>query len=301
MLKRLPILCFALLTLAACSHDSNSNSPAPAASASSSSASTPAQASTAATPAPAAASTAAAGSPAASGSAPAAASTTASTAPAAPAAPADVPTFVEDPKWVEGKNYFRIEPAQPKVSNTDKVEVAEVFSYACPSCNAFHPMVDQLAKSLPSYAVMAYLPVSFMPQENFPMFQRAFLTAQALGVAGKANDAMYDAVWKSKELSSERADGQGLKPMSELPTLADAAKFYAKYGVDPKEFLAVADSFSINTQVKRADQLVKAYGVEGTPTIVIDGKYRIDGPSAGGYAQMVELAKYLAAKEAAGK
>ncbi|MGA0587196.1 thiol:disulfide interchange protein DsbA/DsbL [Dyella sp. KRB-257] len=300
MLKRLPILCFALLTLAACSHDSNS--PAPAASAPSSSASAPVQASAAATPAPATASTAAAGSPAESGSAPAAAGTTASTTPAAPAdVPADVPAFVEDPKWVEGKNYFRIEPTQPKVSNTDKVEVAEVFSYACPSCNAFHPMVDELARSLPSYAVMAYLPVSFMPQENFPMFQRAFLTAQALGVAEKANDAMYDAVWKSKELSSERADGQGLKPMSELPTLADAAKFYARYGVDPKEFLAVANSFSINTQVKRADQLVKAYGVEGTPTLVIDGKYRIDGPSAGGYAQMVELAKYLAAKEAAGK
>lgn len=296
MLKRLPILCFALLTLAACSHDSNS--PAPAASAPSSAASAPAQASTAATPTPATASTAAPASPAESGSAPAAASTTASTT---PAAPADVPAFVEDPKWVEGKNYFRIEPTQPKVSNTDKVEVAEVFSYACPSCNAFHPMVDELARSLPSYAVMAYLPVSFMPQENFPMFQRAFLTAQALGVASKANDAMYDAVWKSKELSSERADGQGLKPMSELPTLADAAKFYARYGADPKEFLAVANSFSINTQVKRADQLVKAYGVEGTPTLVIDGKYRIDGRSAGGYAQMVELAKYLAAKEAAGK
>jgi thiol:disulfide interchange protein DsbA len=294
MLKRLPILCFALLALSACSHDSNS--PAPTASAPSSTASAPAQA-----PAttPAAAGTAAA---ATTGTAPAStAATPATAATTAAAAPADAPAFVEDPKWVEGKNYFRIEPAQPKVSNTDKVEVTEVFSYACPSCNNFHPLVGKLAASLPSYAVMSYLPVSFIPQENFPMFQRAYLTAQALGVAEKANDAMYDAVWKSKELSSERADGQGLKPMSDLPKIEDAAKVYAKFGVDPKEFVAVANSFSINTQVKRADQLVKAYGVEGTPTIVIDGKYRFDGPSAGGYAQMVELAKYLAAKEAAGK
>ncbi|MGN6383039.1 MAG: thiol:disulfide interchange protein DsbA/DsbL [Dyella sp.] len=295
MLKRLPILCFALLALAACSHDSNS--PAPTASAPSSTTSAPAQAPAAA---PAAASTAAAATTSAAPASTAATPATASTA-AAAAAPADVPAFVEDPKWVEGKNYFRIEPAQPKVSNTDKVEVTEVFSYACPSCNAFHPLVGKLAASLPSYAQMSYLPVSFIPQENFPMFQRAYLTAQALGVAEKANDAMYDAVWKSKELSSERADGQGLKPMSDLPKIEDAAKVYAKFGVDPKEFVAVANSFSINTQVKRADQLVKAYGVEGTPTIVVDGKYRFDGPSAGGYAQMVELAKYLAAKEAAGK
>jgi thiol:disulfide interchange protein DsbA len=295
MLKRLPILCFALLALTACSHDSNS--PAPTASAPSSTTSAPAQAPAAA---PAAAGTAAAATTSAAPASTAATPATAATT-AAAAAPDDVPAFVEDPKWVEGKNYFRIEPAQPKVSNTDKVEVTEVFSYACPSCNNFHPLVGKLAASLPSYAQMSYLPVSFIPQENFPMFQRAYLTAQALGVAEKANDAMYDAVWKSKELSSERADGQGLKPMSDLPKIEDAAKVYAKFGVDPKEFVAVANSFSINTQVKRADQLVKAYGVEGTPTIVVDGKYRFDGPSAGGYAQMVELAKYLAAKEAAGK
>lgn len=294
MLKRLPFLCTALLALAACSHPNDSGAPAaaptPAPAASpAASAATPAT-----TPAPA---SSAATTPAPASSAPAAAATTA----AAPAAPAKTSTFVEDPKWVEGKNYFRIEPTQPKVSNTDKIEVAEVFSYGCPMCNAFHPLVNKLAASLPSDAVMAYLPVSFIPQENFPMLQRAYLTAQALGVADKTNDAMYDAVWKTKELSAERAEGQGLKPMSELPTLADAAKVYAKYGIDPKEFVAVANSFSINTQAKRADELVKAYGVEGTPTIVIDGKYRFDGRSAGGYPQMIELAQYLVAKEAAGK
>lgn len=293
MLKRLPILCFALFALAACSHGNDStaptaSTPAPAATAPVQTA--PAEAATTATATPAASSTAATVAPAST------AGDTAATTPAPDAVP-----FVENPKWVEGKNYFRIDPQQPKVSNTDKIEVAEVFSYACPSCNNFHPLVEKLAASLPSNAVMAYLPVSFMPQENFPMFQRAYLTAQALGVADKANDAMYDAVWKSGELSSMRADKQGLKPMADLPTLADAAKVYAKFGADPKEFVAVANSFSINTQAKRADQLVKAYGVEGTPTIVIDGKYRIDLTAAGGYAQMVELAQYLVAKEAAGK
>lgn len=296
MLKRLPILCSALFALAACSHQGEGAAPA------ASTSPAPAAAPAASTPAPATASTAA---PAAAAStsapAPAASAAAATGTTAAPAPAKQASAFVEDPKWVQGKNYFLIEPAQPKVTNTDKIEVTEVFSYACPMCNNFHPMVEKLAASLPSDAVMAYLPVSFIPQENFPMFQRAYLTAQALGVADKANDAMYDAVWKSKELSSERADGQGLKPMSDLPTIADAAKVYAKYGVDPKEFVAVANSFSINTQVKRADELVKNYGVEGTPTIVIDGKYRFDGRSAGGYAQMLELAQYLVAKEAAGK
>lgn len=289
MLKRLPILCAALLALAACSHDSDTGTPPPAPTASSTAAAPSASAAPAASSADSAA-------PAVTGSVPAAAGTTA-TAPAAP--PAE--PFVDDGKWVEGKNYFRIEPAQPKATSTDKIEVTEVFSYGCPACNQFHPVVEKLAASLPSNAVMAYLPASFIPQENWPMLQRAYFAAKALGVADKGNDAMYDAVWKSGELSAMNPAGTGLKPHDALPTIDDAAKVYAKSGADPKEFVAVANSFSINTQMKRADDLIKAYGVTGTPTIVVDGKYRYDVSSAGGYPQAIELAKWLVAKEAAGK
>ncbi|MEI7035484.1 thiol:disulfide interchange protein DsbA/DsbL [Fulvimonas yonginensis] len=293
MLKRLPILCAALLALAACSHDSDNGSTPP-----------PAPAASTATTAPDAAAPAAEGSaatPAATTSAPATAGSTASAAPAATAPAAPAAPFVDNGQWVEGKNYFRIEPAQPKATSTDKIEVTEVFSYGCPACNQFHPVVEKLAASLPANAAMAYLPASFIPQENWPMLQRAYFTAKALGVADKCNDAMYDAVWKSGELSAMNPTGTGLKPRDALPTIGDAAKVYAKCGADPKEFVAVANSFSINTQMKRADDLVKAYGVTGTPTIVVDGKYRFDVSSAGGYPQTIELAKWLVAREAAGK
>lgn len=289
MLKRLPILCAALLALAACHHDNDSSSaaaPAPA------STSTPASAaSSSATPTSAATATSA---PAPSvGTSPAAASTTASAAPAA--AP-----FVDSGKWVEGKNYFRIEPAQP-TSHPGKIEVTEVFSYGCPACNAFHKTADQIAKSLPAGAVMNYLPAAFRPDENWPMYQRAFYAAQAMGIAGKSQDAMFDAVWKTGELATDNLTTGQLKPRAAWPTINDAAKFYAKYGVDPKEFVAVANSFSVNVKMKRADELVKAYGVDGTPTMIVDGKYRYGPATTGGYAQTVELTQWLVSKVAAGK
>lgn len=295
MLKRLTFLCTALLALSACSHSGSDNgaaqSPQPA----------PAQTSAPVAPASAAPASAAPASaapaPAATAAAtPAAAGTTAS-APkqAAPATP-----FVDDGKWVEGKNYFTIDPPQP-TSNPDKIVVTEAFSYACPACNAFHTTADQLAQGLPANAEMSYLPVSFRPDENFPLFQRAYYAAKALGVADKTQDAMFDAVWKSGELSSDDLSTGRPKPQSAWPTIDDVAKFYAKYGVDPKQFVAVANSFSINTQMKRADDLVKAYGVDGTPTIIVNGKYRFTPGSAGGYPQSIELAKWLVAKEAAGK
>jgi protein dithiol oxidoreductase (disulfide-forming) len=297
MLKRLSFLCAALLALTACSQNGSNNGaapqPAPAQSsapAAPTSAAKPAPAAT--TPAPAAASTAAAAS--SSTAMPAAASTAAQKT-SAPAAP-----FVDDGKWVEGKNYFTIEPAQP-TGIPDKIVVTEAFSYACPACNQFHTTADQLAQSLPSNAVMTYLPVSFRPDENFPLFQRAYFAAKALGVADKTYDAMFDAIWKSGELASDDLTTGRPKPQSAWPTIDDVAKFYAKYGIDPKQFVAVANSFSINTQMKRADDMVKAYGVEGTPTIIVNGKYRFSPGDAGGYSQSIELTKWLIAKEAAGK
>jgi len=294
MLKRLPILCAALLTLAACSHASDNNNATPApANSTTTTAATAASAAAAATSASAAApATPASTAPAASSTAEAA---SAQTPPAAAAAP-----FVDNGKWVAGKNYVVIEPAQP-TTYPGKIEVTEVFSYGCPACNEFHTTVDRIAHSLPANAVMNYLPASFRPDENWPMYQRAYYAAQALGMANKAHDAMFDAVWKSGELGTDDLATGKLKPHEAWPTINDVAKFYAKYGVNPKEFVAVANSFSVNTKMKRADELVKAYGVEGTPTIVVNGKYRFDPGTAGGYAQSIELTQWLVAKEAAGK
>jgi thiol:disulfide interchange protein DsbA len=293
MLKRLPFLCAALLALAACSHDSDTGSAArQAAPAATSSAETaPASTATSST-APATAGSAA---PAATGTAAAAPDATTSAAPAPSAAP-----FVDNGKWVEGKNYFLIDPAQP-TSHPGKIEVTEVFSYGCPACNGFHSTADQIAKSLPPNAVMNYLAASFRPDENWPMYQRAFYAAQALDLVGKTHDAMFDAVWKSGELSTYNLKSSGLKAHSAWPTIEDAAKFYAKYGVDPKEFVGVANSFTVNTKMKRADDLMKAYGVDSTPTMIVNGKYRFTASSAGGYAQSIELTQWLVAKEAAGK
>jgi len=179
--------------------------------------------------------------------------------------------------------------------------VVEVFSYACPACNAFHDAMDQIEKSLPADAVVHYLPAAFRPDENWPVYQRAFFAAQALGVRAKAHDAFFDATWKTGETATYDLSTGQPKPKGAWPTIDDIAKFYAKYGVDPKEFVAVANSFSVNTKMKQADDMLKAYGVQGTPTIVVDGKYRFSPSDVHSVQRAIELTKWLVAKEAAGK
>ena len=198
--------------------------------------------------------------------------------------------------WVEGQNYYLIQPAQPTNVPAGKVEVVEVFSYGCPACYRFFPYADKLKASLPKNAVMSYLPAAWSASEDWPMFQRAYLTASALGVADKTHDAMFNAVWGSGELATMDVHTNKLK--SPLPSIEDAAKFYARVaGVKPEQFLSAAKSFSIDMRMKSADATVKAYRVDSTPTIVVNGKYRLTPQSAGGYDQLIELVNYLVTKE----
>jgi thiol:disulfide interchange protein DsbA len=208
---------------------------------------------------------------------------------------ADVPA-----PWEAGKHYFVIDPPQGGNSG-GKIEVTEVFSYGCPACNFAYTFFDKIRKGLPANAVMTFVPASFKPNEDWPMFQRAYLAALTLGIADKAHDAMFDAVWKPDgPLAIMNPDARTLK--NPLPTIEDAAKFYAKYGVKAEDFVGTANSFAISTKMRQADAYVRATGSDSTPTIIVAGKYRITYQSAGGdWNLMEQLIHYLVQKEATGK
>src|SRR5699024_9882962 len=138
--------------------------------------------------------------------------------------------FVDNGKWAEGKDYFLIQPQQPKVTNTDKVDVAEVLSDGVPACNAAHTPSAQLAAELPPYATMAYLPAGCRPDENWVLYQRAYYAAQALGIADKTYDAMFNATWKTGETATYNLDTGRPKPKDQWPTLDEITRFYSQYG-----------------------------------------------------------------------
>lgn len=211
--------------------------------------------------------------------------------------------FAQTPQqWVEGKNYFAIPNPQPS-SQPDKVVVTEVFSFGCPACNQFQPYIDKLEVELPEGAVMNLVPASFIPTEDWPVFQRAYFTAKAMGLDNKqSHDAMFKAIWgPNGPLATYDMTTQRPKTAANMPKIEDVAKFYAKFGAKPDEFVATANSFSINLEMKRADQQIIAWGVASTPTVIVDGKWRADTTSAKGAQQLVDLTLYLVNKELAAK
>ena len=196
------------------------------------------------------------------------------------------------PPWTEGKDYFVLPQAQRTTVPAGKIEVLEVFS-----CNSFQPTMELLRKGLPANAQLAYLPAAFNKAEDWPMFQRAYFAAQALGIADRTHQLMFDAVWKSGELATTDSETHRLK--NPQPTIEQAARAYARWtGIKAEDFVAMASSFTVDGKARAADEQILAMQVPGTPCIVVDGRYRIaDGIRTAD--QLIPLVRFRVAKDSA--
>lgn len=185
-------------------------------------------------------------------------------------------------KYQAGTHYFPIQPAQATTAPKGKVEVVEVFSYACIHCATFQSEVNDWKKSLPANASFSLMPAAWNP--SWEMVARAYYASEALGIVDKTHDAFFNAIFIDK---------------IPFATLQDIASWYTKFGVTEQAFLDAANSFTTNTRIQRSKQMVPKYGVDGTPSVVVAGKYRVTGGSAGGYDKVFDVVDFLVAREAA--
>jgi len=161
---------------------------------------------------------------------------------------------------VEGTDYRKIEPPQPTMS-PGKIEVIEFFSYMCPHCNEFYPLVTTWAAKLPKNVVFRRVPVGF----NRPPWinlARAYYALQASGDLDKLDGALFHAIHE-----------EHLQLFDE-PSLAD---WVAKNGGNADKFAATYTSFGVNNQTVQADQLVENYRIDAVPTMAVNGEYQAMG------------------------
>lgn len=258
LLPRFPLLLAAMLALAGCSKE------APA----------PADTTAPTTSAPAAPS--ATQSPAAVAGAPS------TQTPAAPAGPIVPPS---GPAPVAGTDYVEIPGGQPFQPGTGKIEVAEAFGYTCPHCASFEPLVAAWKAKLP--ADVQFVRVAAPFGGYWVPYAKAFYTAESMGLLEASHDAMFRAIHIDQSL-----------PVQPLPTDEQLATFYAQFGADPKQFASTMSSFAIDAKLKRAQQFLVRSGVESTPVLVVDGKYRVTGKS---FEEILRITDHLVAQERAAR
>ncbi|HUL19534.1 MAG TPA: thiol:disulfide interchange protein DsbA/DsbL [Steroidobacteraceae bacterium] len=157
----------------------------------------------------------------------------------------------------EGADYRALVPAQPTSAPPGKIEVIEFFSYGCPHCAEFYPLVSTWAATLPKDVLFRRVPVGF----NRPAWinlQRAYFALQASGDLTRLDGKLFQA------LHEERL------PLFEEPALAD---WVGKNGGDAQKFTAAYTSFGINNLTVEADKMSEDYQITGIPTMAVAGKY----------------------------
>jgi thiol:disulfide interchange protein DsbA len=175
------------------------------------------------------------------------------------------------PPPVPGIDYVEIPNGQPFDTTDGRIEVAEMFGYVCPFCASVAPTVSAMKIGLPADVHMVYVPAAF--GQMWDNYAKAYYTAEAMGLVDKTHDAMFRAIHIDKTLKGERG----------MDTPEEIAAFYAAYGADPKQFISSMQSFAVATKVNHAKQFILGAfsngDQAGTPTFVVNGKYRVKGKS----------------------
>lgn len=179
--------------------------------------------------------------------------------------------------YQEGQHY--------RVLNTDKpasdepVEVIEFFWYGCGACYRFAPMVDEWKAELGENVVFRRVPAAFNPR--WQTHSQAFYTAESLGVTEQVHEEIFNAIHQQGNMLDSREAVEAL---------------FVAQGVDAEEFRAAWGSFSVDSQVRRANNMARRYQVRATPSMVVAGHYVSDPGTAGGMRELLELTDQLIAE-----
>lgn len=157
-----------------------------------------------------------------------------------------------------GKDYNMISPVQP-TDDAAKIEVVEFFSYGCPHCGDFNPLVTAWAAKLPIDVVFKKVPVTF-GRGAWESIARLYYTLEITGDLARLEGDIF------KAIHSERVN------LFEPGALTE---WVVKKGVDAKKFNDTFKSFGVMSKVKRGDQMAQAYKISGVPALAIDGKFMI--------------------------
>ena len=185
-------------------------------------------------------------------------------------------------QYQEGVHYARL-PVPVDTDSPGRIEVVEVFSYACVHCYRLDPVLEDWIGKLPEDVAFLRVPAIF--NQTWALFGRLFYAAEALGVQEQVHAPIFEATHQR---------GQDLRNLELAEKL-----FEQEAGVPPEDFRKALQSFDVHNRLRQADAKGRAYRLSGVPTLIVNGKYRIEIDMAGTQAGMLEIADFLIAQERA--
>ena len=185
--------------------------------------------------------------------------------------------------YQEGTHYFKIGQL-PADTGSGTVEVTELFSYGCSHCNTFEPYLESWNQSKAENVTYNRIAVAF-GRRAWEMMARAYITAEMLGIEDESHIVMMDAIWKERK---------------QFRTVDELADFYTQFGIERSAFLANYQSFAADSQLRKSQRDVQLFGITGTPSMVVNRKYRVTSSKAvGDFNIMLDVVDFLVSKESA--
>ena len=185
------------------------------------------------------------------------------------------------PALEAGRDYVVIDDGRPYAPVRGKIEVVEVFGYTCPHCAHAQPAIEawkaKLAKDV------SFVPVAAPFGGYWQPYAKAYYAAQSMGLVAKTHAAVFKALHEERSLPTSNASS------------SEIASFYARYGVDADKFAAAMDSKPIEAKLDSARDFLTRSGVEGTPTFIVAGKYRVTGGTS--FEDVLRITDQLVAQE----
>jgi len=187
----------------------------------------------------------------------------------------------------EGEQYqagvhYEVLPQVIRTANPNKIEVNEIFAYTCNHCYNFEAVLHPWGETLADDVDLQRTPAVWAPAME--VYARAYFSAAALKVLNKVHEPIFEAIHVRKEA---------------VRTEQDLAKFFVAAGIDNVKFSQIFNSFGITSMVNQGKARMRGYRTQGTPEMVVNGKYRVSSRMSGGFEGMLKVADFLIAKERA--
>jgi protein dithiol oxidoreductase (disulfide-forming) len=177
---------------------------------------------------------------------------------------------------VAGKDYTVLPSQQPVDVPAGKIEVIEFMWYGCPHCNEFDPYIEAWRSKQGPDVVFKRVPVAF--RDDFIPHSKMLLALDVLGLTDKLTPLIFREIHVNKDY---------------LLTPEAQADFLAKQGVDKKKYLDAYNSFSVQSNLKRVQQMVSDYKIDGVPTVAVQGKYETGPAATNSLEGTVQVIDYL--------
>ena len=162
-------------------------------------------------------------------------------------------------RFVENEHYKVISDEA-----TAKPEVKEFFSFWCPHCFNFEPLVAEMKKNLDPSVKFDKVHVNFMGfagQDLQDDVTKAMMIGRALDKSEQVNLAIFNFIHRQR---------------GKITNANDVRTILVDNGIDAAQFDKMNKSFAINSMLKKNNKAIEQFRrhVSGVPNFIVNGKFQ---------------------------